>query len=129
MVTSCKEISSLYTWQEIENLHMRIIFHMTANKGFSFSLRKSTRGNINVRQPQSSLTLPFSQDSCRSIQHQLIVRFSSLNAGLSNHHVLANMNCSANRPNRLSFPNNMQLPFAIIVGKCCDHIFTKIDSH
>ena len=49
-------------WQEIEHLHMQIMFHMTEgnqflNRGISFSLRKSTRGNIHVRQPQSSLTL------------------------------------------------------------------------
>ena len=41
---------------------MQIIFHITErnqflNRGISFSLRKSTGGNIYVRQTQSSLTL------------------------------------------------------------------------
>ena len=55
-------ISSYRPWQEIENFLMQIISHKTdgnqfVNRGISFSLRKLTRGNIYVRQPQSSLTL------------------------------------------------------------------------
>ena len=81
---SAKSIYFLYwLWQEIESFLMQIISHMTdgnqfLNRGISFSLRKPTRWKIYLRQPQH-----FSQDNCRST-HQLIVRFFSLNPGLSN---------------------------------------------
>ena len=53
------------------------------NRGISFSLRKSTRGNIYIYMCEANTEFThfaFSQDSCRST-HQLIVHFFSLNPG------------------------------------------------
>ena len=70
---------SYWLWQEIENFLMQIISHMTdgnqfLNRGFSFPLRKATRGNIYERQPQNSLTLL----SVKIAADQLSINWSSV---------------------------------------------------
>ena len=77
---SAKSIYFLYwLWQEIESFLMQIISHMTdgnqfLNRGISFSLRKPTRWQIYLRQPQNSLTLL----SVKIAADQLRINWSSV---------------------------------------------------
>ena len=82
-------ISSYRPWQEIENFLMQIISHHKTdgnqflNRGISFSLTQTNLWEYICDATTEFTHFAFSQDSCKST-HQLIVRFSSLNPGLSN---------------------------------------------
>ena len=81
---SPQSVSAIYIKISICKSYLMTKGNQFLNRGISFSLCKPTRGNIYVRQPRSSLTLlSVKIIGCRST-HQLIVRFFSLNPGLSN---------------------------------------------